>query len=76
MSDFRIKTNFTKINWSLHKINRLQPVTFIHKKKNRNGITYRIGFIVHEVMNIIPSIGNLSHGLIDNVNTESNKNNI
>ena len=39
---------------------------------NKNGINYRIGLIVQEVVNILPSIVSLSYGEIDNANAEFN----
>jgi len=76
ISDSRIKTNIENIDSSIDIINKLRPVTFNYKNINKYGISQKYGLIAQEVKNIIPNVVNISYGVIDDINTEFNKNDI
>ncbi len=53
MSDYRLKKNFRNIPFGLETINRLQPLMYDLKF---NDLPDQLGFIAHEVQEIIPSV--------------------
>ncbi len=67
MSDHRLKENFRDLPYGLDAVNKLRPLMYDLKS---NPTPEQIGFIAHEVQEIIPSVVN---GTKDEVDEEGNE---
>ena len=56
LSDINYKKNINKIEYTLDKIERLNPVTFKWKQDSKNKKEFYSGFIAQEVQKVLPEI--------------------
>jgi len=69
VSDYRIKQNIEDLNYGLNEINKIRPVTYyINPNINNKNTKKNIGFIAHELQEIIPELVDGVKDAIDNNN--------